>query len=221
MNEENKTMKQELAKVKKQNRTMRTELDEIKSKMNLIDQKKVASNVIVRGATGDGNPIEVMCHLASIVGIELQNDDFVFAKRSENKQDSMTVRFKSDSKKVEFVKAAKKKRLSTKMCDYEGEDKPIYVDEQLTQGTYELLAQAKALKKVGMKYVWTSNGNILCREKDDSHVIKISSAAQIQSIEKKMMSSNKKKKQKGKQSKAKPKQQSESEEEDFFTDADE
>lgn len=79
------------------------------------------------------------------------------------------------------------------MCGYSGDNKPIFVDEQLTQQTYELLAQAKALKKLGVKYVWTSNGDILCRERDESPVTKIDSLAKVKAIEKKLVLSNKKK----------------------------
>lgn len=80
------------------------------------------------------------------------------------------------------------------MCGYNGADTPIYVDEQLTQHTYEILTQAKALKKMGMKYVWTSNGDVLCREQDDSPMVRINSLEKIKEIEKRMALSNKRKK---------------------------
>lgn len=130
-------------------------------------------------------------------------------------------RIRSNEKRTEFVKAAKKKRLSTNKCGYSGSDTPIYVDEQLTQHTFELLEQAKALKKVGMKYVWTSNGDVLCREKDDTPVTRISSHDKIKSIEKRLILSSKKNNKPAKNKKQnKPTTSVEQSSDDFYSDVD-
>lgn len=95
--------------------------------------------------------------------------------------------FNNTLKKNEFVKAAKKKRITSTMLGQEGEIKPIYVDEQLTRESYQLFSAAKGLKKIGMKHVWISQGDVLVREKDDSMVVKIQSQNQISEIEKKLV----------------------------------
>lgn len=116
-------------------------------------------------------------------------NDIVFANQStaENKTPTITAKFSSQQKKVEFLKAAKKKRLSTQMYEYDGDSVPMYVDEQLTKYTYTLFAQAKDLKKVGIKHVWVSNGDVLYRQTDDSQTKRIHSSSQIKEIEKAIM----------------------------------
>lgn len=78
------------------------------------------------------------------------------------------------------------------MYGYDGDSKPIYVDEKLTKYTYTLFAQAKELKKVGIKYVWVSNGNVLDKQNDDPQTKRIHSSLQIKEIEKAIMLSKNK-----------------------------
>lgn len=192
--EENKNMRQEIASMKKQQHQMRGEIDQLKAKINIFEQNKTGDKVIVRGINKDEDAAEAVKKIAGIIGVVLDANDIVFANQStaENKTPTITAKFSSQQKKTEFVKAAKKKRLSTQMYGYTGDSKPIYVDEQLTKYTYTLFAQAKQLKKAGIKHVWVSNGDVLYRQADDSPTKRIHSSTQINEIEKAIMLSNRK-----------------------------
>lgn len=143
----------------------------------------------MRGINKNENAKEAIEKIAGIVGVTLDANDIVFANQStaENKTPNITAKFSSQQKKSEFIKAAKKIRLSSQMYGYAGDSKPIYVDEQLTKYTYTLFAQAKQLKKIGIKHVWVSNGDVLYREADDSQTKRIHSSTQIKEIEKAVM----------------------------------
>lgn len=187
--EENKGARKEIASLKKQQQEMRKEIDELKAKVNIFEQYKTGDKIIVRGISKNEKATEAIQKIAGIVGVDLSPNDIVFANQStaENKTPNITAKFSNQQKKVEFLKAVKSKRLSTQMYGYDGDSKPIYADEQLTKYTYTLFTQAKDLKKVGIKHVWVSNGDVLYRQNDDSQTKRIHSSFQIKEIEKAIM----------------------------------
>lgn len=192
--DENKNQRQDIASLKKQQHQMRNEIEELKAKINTVEQNKTGDKVIVRGIKDQENPKNAIEKIAGIIGVELGANDIVFANQStqENKAPTITAKFSSQHKKNEFIKAAKQKRLSTQMYGYDGDSKPIFVDEQLTKYTYTLFAQAKNLKKFGIKHVWVSNGDVLFRQTDDSQTKRINSSTQINEIEKSLTLSKQK-----------------------------
>lgn len=119
------------------------------------------------------------------MGSPLATGDIVFAQTIKSTDRShLLIRFAPNEKKKELMRSARAKRLGTNMFGYNGDNKPIYIDEQLTKQTHYLLMRAKKLKALGIKYVWVSNGDILVRQKDGEKVSKITSEQQIDSIEK-------------------------------------
>lgn len=173
---------------------MRSEIEQLKAKINTFEQNKTGDKIIVRGVNGDENASDAIKKIAQLVGVGMVDSDIVFANQTaaENKTPTITAKLSSQHKKAEFIKAAKKKRLSTQIYGYGGDSKPIYVDEQLTKYTYTLLAQAKQLKKIGIKHVWVSNGDVLYRQTDDSKTQRILSSHQVKEIEKGIMLSKNK-----------------------------
>lgn len=99
--------------------------------------------------------------------------------------------FHDENKKREFIKAAKKAKVSAQSYGYTDKSGPIYVDEQLTKQTFLLFKRAKELKRQGFKFVWISNGEILVRESETSPVIRITAESQIIEIENEILLSKK------------------------------
>lgn len=73
------------------------------------------------------------------------------------------------------------------MYGYGGESLPIYVDDQLTKETFLLFKETKQLKKIGIAFVWLSNGNILVRETSDSQITRIESFTQLKEFEQSLL----------------------------------
>lgn len=98
------------------------------------------------------------------------------------------VKFKNETKRHEFVRAAKGKKISTAMYGYGGDARPIFVDPQLTRESFALFKHAKKLKKIGVAFIWISiNGEILIREKPNTAIVNIKTAAQVDEIEREII----------------------------------
>lgn len=180
----NELLKKEISQCKKQNKAMASEMYLLKGKVNALEQSKISDNVIVRGLNINEDPIQAILKLSQIANVEMTRNDIVVANRRDyNGKTAIHAKFHNVDTKCGFVKAAKKKRISTAMYGYKGEAKPIFIDEHVTAETYKLFTQAKLLRKCGIKYIWISNGEVLVREGDNSKVTRIVPSSQITDIE--------------------------------------
>lgn len=89
--------------------------------------------------------------------------------------------------KNQFVREAKAKRISTQHFGYQGDPKPIYVDEQVTIDTFMLFKYAKQLNKIGCQYVWLANGRIMTRINSTARFARITHKQQVDEIEKELL----------------------------------
>lgn len=61
--------------------------------------------------------------------------------------------------------------------------RPLLITEQLTRHNQELLFKARSIRGPGgFKFVWSKNGQILARHKENSRVIRITDQNQITQI---------------------------------------
>lgn len=188
LGEENKSIKNEMRAMAERFKNLKSELDSLKTAAHTSEQTKISANVIVRGLSGAEDPMKAMIKIANIVDSPLETGDIVSAQAIKTADRShILVRFASNEKKKELMRSARAKRLGTVMFGYNGENKPIYIDEQLTKQSHYLLMRAKKLKAMGIKYVWVSNGDILVRCKDGDKVTKITSEEHIDNIEKNLV----------------------------------
>lgn len=183
--DDNDKLKHEMSALTKKYTAISAELREQKLKLNAGEQEKINSNVLIRGVNGEENALTVVSNIAEIAEIQLNEGDVLSARQihSQKKDPCVLVQFAMGDKKRDFVKASKTKKINTQMYGYDGDMKPIYVDEQLTSESFQLFKRTKNLKKFGVKFVWISNGNILVRESPNSAVINIKSMEQVKDIE--------------------------------------
>lgn len=151
--------------------------------------------MLIRGVPGDENAQTAIMNVAMLAEVKINDTDIlsVHQLHNKNKDPCVLVQFADDNKKREFVKSAKARKINTQMYGYSGDAKPIYVDEQLTKESFLLFKRAKNLKKLGVKFVWISNGNILVRETPNDSVVQIKSIEQVNEIEQAIMMRNTKK----------------------------
>lgn len=181
----NNELKRELSTLTHKYTKLSHDIEHLKSNINTQVQTNIRSNVVVRGIDGEENATAAILKIAQISEINLTPDDFSGAKQilKDGKAPSIIATFKTLDKKKQLVSAAKKKRISTTMYGYNGEQKPIFVDEQLTKESFGLFKEAKKLKSIGVQFVWIANGNILIRERTGMPATRITSMAQLNSIE--------------------------------------
>lgn len=170
--------KGELKPVQNQYKNMAADIEDLKAKVNNGECDKLKGLVMIRGVPDDEDPLKVVSKIAKIVQIDVKKD---ISATSWVKK-AVQVTFSNEEKKRAFIKAAKSKRISTTMYGCKGDEKPIYIDEPLTKHTYNLLNEAKKLKKYGVKFIWTSNGDVLMREKENDKVVKVRSEQHIDEI---------------------------------------
>lgn len=65
-----------------------------------------------------------------------------------------------------MIKQAKAKKINSGAMGFTGDDRPIFIDEIVTQHTHNLLMEARKLREYGVKYVWSSKGDVLVRERE-------------------------------------------------------
>lgn len=161
----------------------------LKQTANVVEQQKVGVNVLIRNLKPEENAKEAIVKIAELSEHQMVEGDIVSAEQvtSAKNEPVIIAKFRNNDAKMGFIKAAKKKKISTQMFGYNDTPKPVYVDEQLTRATFMLFKRAKELKKVGAKFVWISNGEILTRQADKSPVVRIISEAQIVEIENQLL----------------------------------
>lgn len=179
----NKKIKQEIETVKKRNIDMNLELSQLKAKVNAMEQHALNNNVVIRGIGKGNDPAQMVQKIADAIGVKIvgnvQSHEVLIANNQV-----IIAKFADLTSKIDFIKTAKKKKINTRTMGFDDESNPIYVDEQLTKDTYKLFARAKQLKKIGIKYIWVANGQILIRETDEAKVTKILSECQVTELEK-------------------------------------
>lgn len=146
--DENKSLRNEVTSLTKKFSSLSVEVQQLEAQLNKNDQTKLSSNVLIRGIRDADDPVEAVKKIAEIIDFTAAVDDIVFARqvKSEGKDTVIVAVFNNEQTKCKFVRDSKVKRLSSKMY---GEEKPIYVDEQLTKTTFLLFKHAKKLKKCG------------------------------------------------------------------------
>lgn len=86
------------------------------------------------------------------------------------------VQFQSVSAKIKFlqIRRAKKDILQSDIGINSTSRRPILISEQLTRANQELLYQARSLRgQNSFKFVWSTNGQVLARLKENTKVIRI------------------------------------------------
>lgn len=193
--EEGNKTKKELQSVKIQGNRVKQDVEMLKTRLNSLEQNNLAKNAVIRGLKKDENPNHAIKKLAEIASFDIDEGQ-IHSIQNHTKDDKSTlvVQFHNSNVRRDFVKAAKKKRITTTMYGYEGDNKPIFIDEQMTKETYGIYVRAKQLKKYGYKYTWVANGAVLVRETDNSDIIRITSIKQANDIEQKCLTHNNNKK---------------------------
>lgn len=132
--DDNEKLKCEVSALTKKYSELLAEINALKLNLNAGEQKNINNNVLIRGIGGDENALTAVKNVAALAEVEINDVDIQSVRQihNKNKDSCVLVQFANDSKKRDFVKASKAKKINTQMYGYQGEAKPMYVDEQLT-----------------------------------------------------------------------------------------
>lgn len=153
------------------------------------EQEELNTNVVIRGVVATTESTEsdlrsiydgIRSHLNVSDCAEFEPVSVtVLSSNSTNTNDSsrpIRVILPSVAAKVKFlqIRRTKKDILQSDIGINSTSRRPILISEQLTRGNQELLYKARSLRGQNLyKFVWSSNGQILVRQKANSKVIRI------------------------------------------------
>lgn len=183
-----KTMKGQLNNVSAKQSKAAEEIEAIKARLNKLEQDKIAQGIVVKGLEESGEAISMLMQLAHALEIDINQENdiikvqWIQSRNGERKMSILRAELVNELLKKDIIKAAKMKRLSTAQLGLAGRDTPVFIDEITTQHTRNLFLEARKLREYGVKYVWTSKGDVLIRVKDGSSVQRIESIQQIDQI---------------------------------------
>lgn len=75
-----------------------------------------------------------------------------------------------------------KKLLYANNIGFNNNNNKIIIVDQLTDTNRHLLREAKQLKRHGFQYIWTKNGKVLVKRREDSDAIIITSIEHIETL---------------------------------------
>lgn len=160
-------------------------VDKIKSELNVLQQKELKHNFIVKGVPeSEGESPEHLISVVQAVVSHLKVDvqDSItsvkrFGRQIETKQWPLLVEVNDPDIKHDII--SKKRQVQIGLDSIILNDVPlgannyyIYIDEHLTPLNSDLYKQARELKKRGMvKYAWTKNGTVCIKQADNTRAI--------------------------------------------------
>lgn len=185
---DHKDMKRELSIVSGAQKKMSSDLDELKARVNKLEHEKLAIGVIIRGIDENEEAMEVVRKVANALEVQLDetSDDitasWVRAKNNDSRASFIRATMSNEIRVKQMIKRAKEAKINTGAIGYIGDERPIYVDEILTQHTRSILFEARKLRDYGVKYVWASKGDVLIRKDDGANVQRVDTMQQIDRI---------------------------------------
>lgn len=161
----------------------------------LLDQQDLNSNIVIRGVdakidTPESDLIAVYegirAHLDITDVADLAPVSVTVLPSNPTKNNSSSrpirVQLQSAAAKTKFlqIRRVKKDIFQSDIGINNASRRPILISEQLTRSNQELLFQARSLREQNnFKFVWSTNGQILARHKQNTKVIRIIDSAHV------------------------------------------
>lgn len=185
----NKVMSDMIEETRCENKKLREELSLVQSKLLEMEADKVSTKLMINGAFDkedtEGVLFEKSLKVLSFVDTSINKEHLVNIKTIpvKNKAPVVCVSLKNS----EMVKNIIKKRrevevLNTQTCGINASNAKVYINEHLSDITYNLLKEAKKCKDHGFKFVWYQNGSVLLRKKDGDKIIKVRNTLHLEKI---------------------------------------
>ncbi|KAG5886231.1 hypothetical protein JTB14_029831 [Gonioctena quinquepunctata] len=179
----NQVLSEMVGELRAENVDHKRDVSYMTSYVDSIKYQKIKNNLGIAGLCKNGNEdlnsikLNVLSVLKTIDN-SVQAEDINEVKLSKTKNDQRPLVLVTindlNIKNGIFKSKIATGQLSGQKCKVNGVDK-IYVNEQLTFLTLNILHEANNLKKVGYKFVWSRNGIVYARIKEGENAIKINS----------------------------------------------
>lgn len=185
---QNSALQKEIDVIIRKTKELENHVHVLESQLNDIYQERINDNIVLKGIPEvDGSKQleelvrKVLKHITLHIYDDL-DDKILSIKRIgvvvADKTRPVIVRLISSSVKRDIIKSKRSYELNASMftlgCMPVGSStQKIYIDEHLTKSNFALYMQARALRKSGVKYVWTHNGCTFIKITNDSKAVRI------------------------------------------------
>lgn len=171
---------EELKIVKKENQDLKQRLQKMESKVDDMELKEKQNNIVVVGVPKQRNADTkiIMDKILTSMGLEEHKNKVQESFRIKNVEDGpILVKFSSVDIKKEVIRKVKQLRgLKLNTCGLSGEDRNIYLNEDLTIAKSSLFKKVREIKLAkGYKAAFIANGIIYLKKNDRDPGIKIRS----------------------------------------------
>lgn len=156
---------------------------EIMKEINLIKQTELKKNAVIFGVPNVRDHHSLLVTFNNILQkLNINEDDVdiddIFQKKTTTEQAPIFIKFKQLKNKIDFMQATKsftrinKTTLNTSDVGFTNINKIVIVD-QLTESNRKLLKEAQQLRIHGYKFIWTKNGKIFAKKREEAEVVEI------------------------------------------------
>jgi FtsZ-binding cell division protein ZapB len=125
------------------------------------------------------NVDQIVMEVGRKLKVELASSEFIahrLGRGNVDKPRPIIVQFDSRKKRDTVLKNGKSLKINANDVDSNFQNKPLYVNENLTPYFKKLFYEARKLKNVhNYRYLWIANSKILLKKHEDSRPIKITS----------------------------------------------
>ena len=183
-----KALSDMVSEISRENQLLKEEIEMLKSVRIKDENKKLDKNLcitgLINGEHDKENSQEKVRNLLQFLKVSESEAQFEILNNIDTKIGMKTViTLQNKESKYTILKArAKKGKVTRASVGFGGEDKPIFINEDLPKETYTLLKKAKQLKDVGYKYVWHRDGRILARRNDTDKPIHVKNDAVLDEL---------------------------------------
>lgn len=178
---------------------MVTVIAQLKQDLNDRDQEMLSNDLEVSNLpeSAGENPIHLAIQVSNKLGMNIENRDIVSAERvggrhiiataatgPEPRPRTLVIRLARRDLRDEMLRCARVRRgVTSADLGMTAPSRPFYINERLTKPNRWLFRQARqAAQRHGWKFVWTSRGRVLARNKPGDQACLIRSETDIQRI---------------------------------------
>lgn len=173
------------------------EISKLKGNLNNVKPQQLSANVIVRGIpeveSATVSLLNIVYDVLALLGYDGQHvvkSVRRIGKHNNNQPKPIQVSVIDSDTREEIIKRKRKREIKLSeilLTDNANANNLVYIDEQLTPYTAELLRKAKAVKKeLELKYVWTKNGVVHLKKNDESEVAVVRNEIELEDYRKKL-----------------------------------
>ncbi|XP_060520871.1 uncharacterized protein LOC132698665 [Cylas formicarius] len=170
----------EIKALRQENVDLKQRIKQLETTFDEIEQKEKANNIIIAGIPKqrDSNTNNIVQKIFTMIQVPLPDNEIRTSYRLNKNEDSpILVKFdKQETKKIVLNKIRFIKGTTVSKCKLEGEDKKIYLNEDLTVRKRMLFKKAREIKITkNYKSVYCRNGQIFLKKNDHEPPARITS----------------------------------------------